>query len=867
MSLYLGIDLGTSNSVVAGLTDGKLRVFRPVDGGETLPSMIYFDKRGHRLFGRRAHDQAFISPENVASGFKRLMGTKTQVDIPGAGLSLSPEECSAEIIRQLLGQVTTETGEKDFAGAIITIPAAFNQMQSEATLRAAAMAGLTRVALLQEPIAAALAAMAGTPREGYFLVYDLGGGTFDLALAEARAGEVKIKSHQGINMLGGRDFDRMIVHEVVRPWLAKTFDLPEDFFRAQEYKRLMRIATLAAERAKIDLSQVEETQIFASEEEIQMKDQAEREIFIDATLTRKVFERLIQKPVENTIELIRALLEEVSVKPEALESVVFIGGPSRIPLIREMVANALKVPVDLKIDPMTAVAIGAAYHAESLTFEETAPGEQAKAVAKPKEARVEVDKKQTGLDLAFDYSARTSADKASVRILLRAKPAKARWLRALAAGDEQDWQSPLYKLEDGLSLTLPLTKIGKNDFIVAVYDEQRDPLPHGERRLTVMRMAASAAQIPAAQTIAVKLIEKRGGENILEPLIEKGTPLPAAGKATYRAARDLKAGVHGSLSLELFQLEYPEKVELNLCIGVFFITSDDLPEGYVIRKGEPVVFEWEMDASGILRSAVKLPSHADDDPKGDQRGDQGIELVTPRFYSPQAGAIAYDKEKGLPFAQAMLKQAEEDWGDIAAAIGLDAGQDIQLLKDRIDDQREILNDSLEEAEIIRQVSEEARFLRQDIARAGHKHIVPVLQRRAGRLSAIFNRVARNFANAEELERFERGLVDVNNILEEKKDENELIYAERRLEELTDDFFDYAWRDRNFVRMWFQRLKAESYLFPDAEEFHSMVEAGKKHEEEGDDEALRALVKRMFDIRVRLSASDAVSDPATLMKGE
>src|ERR1043166_6675190 len=203
LSLYLGIDLGTSNSVVAGLTDGKLRVFRPVDGGETLPSMIYFDKRGHRLFGRRAHDQAFISPENVASGFKRLMGTKTQVDIPGAGLSLSPEECSAEIIRQLLGQVTTETGEKDFAGAIITIPAAFNQMQSEATLRAAAMAGLTRVALLQEPIAAALAAMAGTPREGYFLVYDLGGGTFDLALAEARAGEVKIKSHQGINMLGG----------------------------------------------------------------------------------------------------------------------------------------------------------------------------------------------------------------------------------------------------------------------------------------------------------------------------------------------------------------------------------------------------------------------------------------------------------------------------------------------------------------------------------------------------------------------------------------------------------------------------------------------------------------------------------------
>jgi molecular chaperone DnaK len=114
--MYIGIDLGTSNSAIAGIVDGEARVFRPADGGEVLPSVIYVDKRGHRLYGRRASDQALIAPDNVAAGFKRLMGSSTPIEIKGAGLTLSPEECSAEIIRQLLGQASTETGVNDFAG-------------------------------------------------------------------------------------------------------------------------------------------------------------------------------------------------------------------------------------------------------------------------------------------------------------------------------------------------------------------------------------------------------------------------------------------------------------------------------------------------------------------------------------------------------------------------------------------------------------------------------------------------------------------------------------------------------------------------------------------------------------------------------
>ena len=178
--MHLGIDLGTSNSAVVGNVNAQLRVFKTSDGSDVLPSVIYIDQRGHRLYGRRAYEQTRLSPDNVAKGFKRLMGTSTPMKFRASGQVMTPEECSAEIIRQLVSQALLETNASEITGTAITIPAAFNQMQSEATLRAAAAAGLDRVVLLQEPIAAAMAQAQNN--SGEFLVYDLGDGTFDLAL-------------------------------------------------------------------------------------------------------------------------------------------------------------------------------------------------------------------------------------------------------------------------------------------------------------------------------------------------------------------------------------------------------------------------------------------------------------------------------------------------------------------------------------------------------------------------------------------------------------------------------------------------------------------------------------------------------------
>jgi molecular chaperone DnaK len=840
--MYLGIDLGTSNSAIAGIEGGQARIFRPADGGEVLPSVIFIDKRGHKLYGRRAHDQGLLSPDNVAAGFKRLMGTATPIEIKEAGVTMTPEECSAEIIRQLLGQAFTETGSEKVTGAVIAIPAAFNQMQSEATLRAAKLAGLERVDLLQEPIAAAMAAMEGAKRSGQFLVYDLGGGTFDVALAQAINGEVTIVAHQGINMLGGRDFDRMIVNEIVRPWLLANFDLPENFQRDPQYRKLIRVAQLASEKAKIELSSLDEVSIFASDDEIRLTDQSEAEIYLEVPLKRAQFEDMIRESVTQTINLIRSVLEENNYKHEDIDRIVFIGGPSRIPLIRQMVSNELGIAADLKTDPMTAVAVGAAYYCESRQWDKAN-------VSSPKPRQMEAPVPDEP-NLSFQYTARTPDDKTTVTVNVKGKLASPRQVKITSG----DWDSGALALADGLTVSVPLKATGEQVFDVRVLDEKGSPLPQHDQKLTITRLVASTATIPAAQTIAVKALDHAyAQENILLPILKKGDILPAEGQAKFKSARALKAHEAGVLNFELFQVEYPERIDLNLCVGLFRVSGEDLPGGFVIKEGDPIAFNWRMSDSGILEASVKLGEDKD-----------AVELRAPRFYAPQAGQISFDGEQGVKFTASILKQGEEEWGDLAAALGPEGGPEVQLLKTRLGEQREILEESGQDPEAIRRVAEEGRFIRQDIARFGKKNRGAMLQRRLGKMTAVFNRVARAHAEKVETARFDNHVAKIQHII----DDNEMqAYddADLHLAEMRDLFFSIAWRDPNYIYTWYKRLLTEPFLFPDKSEFTEMVKEGDGLVEKDDRAGMKELVGRMLNARIALGASDVAGELATIVK--
>lgn len=199
MKYYVGIDLGTTNSAICTYDGEDLRVFKSPEQHSVTPSAIFVDRRS-RYYGARAFQMAVAAPDNVAVKFKKLMGTSTPIQIPAMGLAMSPEECSAEILRLLFNYLPEDIRNTLEIGTVITVPAAFNQMQKAATLAAAEMAGIGRVDLMQEPVAAVMSAMRARKVDGMFLIYDLGGGTFDIALAESVGGHVSLLSHGGIAM-------------------------------------------------------------------------------------------------------------------------------------------------------------------------------------------------------------------------------------------------------------------------------------------------------------------------------------------------------------------------------------------------------------------------------------------------------------------------------------------------------------------------------------------------------------------------------------------------------------------------------------------------------------------------------------------
>ncbi len=873
--MYLGIDLGTSNSVIAGIVDGQVRVFRPVDGGDVLPSVIYFDKRGHRLYGRRAYDQAMLSPDAVAMGFKRLMGTSTPITIPAVELSLTPEECTAEILRQLLGQAATETGDAPIHGAVITIPAAFNQLQREATMRAANLAGLSNVTLLQEPIAAAMSALGTQRRSGQYLIYDLGGGTFDLALVEAIEGRIDVVAHQGINMLGGRDFDRMLVNEIVRPWLATHFDLPENFQRDKQYNRLIRIAHLAAEKAKIELSTLEQAKIFASDDEVRLTDQSGTDIFLEVTITRKQYEDIIREPVMQTIALTRQVMEENNYKNEDIDKLIFIGGPSRTPLIRAMVANELGVPTDLKVDPLTSVAIGAVHYATVFDWGGQKPQpaivpdnmprtprdvlpEEGEEADKPIESRAvhpEVPEEGGGKDgpVQLDYATPTSDSEISVFMHIAEDLGEAATIQIEAS---DGWASDFTDIVPDAEIKIPVKQLGLNEYSVRYYDKRDRVLDQYDQKFSITRSESVMPKIPATQTIAVKALDHLQGQtNILVTIINKGALLPARGKAQFKSARELAAGSSNHLSFELFQVEYPERIELNLCVGVFRIAGSDLPVRYKLKVGDPIIFNWKMLESGILQATVTLPQAG---------GKAPIELRAPRFYAPQVSEMNFDMEQGGQFAAAVLKQAEEEWGDVVAALGPDAGKEVNILRLRLNDQKDLLEEAAQDPELIRKISEEARLIRQDIARVSKKHRGAILQRQLGRLTAIFNRLARAQAETAEIDRFTGHIERVQRIIDDGAEEA-MADAERHFGEMRDIFFAAAWRDDKYVTMWFDRLKKEPYLFPDHAEFSRLMAEGDAKLQAKDMAALRKLVSAMLDTRIAITANDATTELATIVK--
>lgn len=349
MKYYIGIDLGTTNSAICSYDGQNVRVWKSPEQNDVTPSAIYVDKRGNRYYGNKAYNQAPYNPNNSATLFKRFMGTSTKIELEASQLVLTPEECSAEVLKVLYGYLPEEIRNDPETSTVITVPAAFNQMKKDATLQAAKLAGLGRVALMQEPVAAIMSVMRSSKLEGIFLVYDLGGGTFDVSIAENINGKVNLLAHGGIEMCGGRDIDRTIFNQIVIPWLTENFSLPDDLLINRKYKTFCRVAQWATERAKIELSSTDNCTIALSEGEARTIDEDGNELYLDIDISREMVDKLMADLVDETVAATRETMEKAGLSANDIERIVFVGGPTNYKPLRDKVAFELSVPANIDV--------------------------------------------------------------------------------------------------------------------------------------------------------------------------------------------------------------------------------------------------------------------------------------------------------------------------------------------------------------------------------------------------------------------------------------------------------------------------------------------------------------------------------------
>ena len=813
MKNYVGIDLGTTNSAICSYDGDETRIWKSPEQNDVTPSAIYIDKRGNKYIGKRAYDSAPISPENAATGFKRFMGTSTPMELPAVNLTMTPEECSAEVLRALYGYVAEEIRNDPETGTVITVPAAFNQMQKTATMKAAELAGIGQVALMQEPVAAVMSVMRARSADGVFIIYDLGGGTLDVALAQSHAGRVNLLAHGGKAMCGGRDFDRGLLECVVKPWLLNNFDLPEDFSAKPEFKQLVRLATWAAERAKVELSARDEAIISLSEMEARVRDRAGQEIYVDIPITREDLDSLIDEKIQESIDATKETLANTGYSPDDIDRIVFIGGPTSYKPLRDKVSSALGIPGSSDINPMTAVAEGAAVFAESIDWASNAHGRKSARGSLASAGAVNVE---------FSYTARTPASRAKIAVKLPS---------ALKEGAEfqvdsldTGWTSGRLGLTDGATVDVTLAKSGENFFQVFVFDSTGGPIKLADDRITITRTAATVGAIPASHSIGMAVLDRLGGTPTTEWLVRAGDQLPRNGSGVVKAAESLKAGSPNGLNFKIYEGESDDFSD-NRFIGLLNITGADFDSG-VIPAGADLEYQFQMLDSGNIVLEVSVPSIGSTFRSGRN------------FYSPQEATRDFSKEGAhvIDEASRSLSRADE-------MAGITEDERLNKARKKLERAASIDPDEVD-AERTQGAMEDVYDARRLLSQVRRDNLKEIRLVELNNVIGFFDDNIRQFGRASENSAFD----NLARTAQRSIDRNDSDF-ENQLGELRQKVFEILWRQDWFVVERFKWMASSPQHFSDTESFEELVRLGMSYLEGDDVSSLRQIVAQLEDIRI------------------
>lgn len=602
LKIDYGIDLGTTNSAICRMNQGEPVIIKTDVLKDTMPSCVSFNKRqgvkvGDPAFNdlkgdkRRALKIGKKEASNAYIEFKRTMGTDTKYFSAFMGRSYSSEELSAEVLKTLKSFVTDE----NISSVVITVPAKFTVGQKTATIEAAKMAGFTKCELLQEPIAAAMAyGMTSEAKNGIWMVFDFGGGTFDAALLKVEDGIIQVFDTEGDNYLGGKNLDYAIVDNIIFPYLKQNFSLDETFRDAKKKEVLRDAMKTFAEESKNQLSFKHEYELLTDLGELG-EDEVGEKLELDLTISQDQAFAVMRPVFQKAVDICKKLVERNHLSPTKINKLILVGGPTHLPLIKEMLKSQITPNVDTSIDPMTAVATGAALYASTLN------------------ADINAQDISEAVKLEIGYESTSVEENEWVSVKLVKGSPYSKVMVQLARSDKA-WASPKVEVDaTGNIIEANLLESKPNSFAVIAYDQRGNKIPCFPNEITIIQgTKIGAAPLPYNIGIAVWNENKEKSVFRMATGLEKNKPVPAIGAINdLSTTNQLRPGVESDiLKIPVYQADDVKGAEgrsASLCeyVADIVITGEDVES--LIPDSSPVDVTLKVDTSEQMTLEAYFP--------------------------------------------------------------------------------------------------------------------------------------------------------------------------------------------------------------------------------------------------------------------
>ena len=805
-NINFGIDLGTTNSAIAKYENGKVIIYKnPVGFKDTIPSVVSF-RKGRIQIGDKAREHSISNAENVFSSFKRKMGSDENYFVKDIDKNVSPIELSAMVLKELINFTQNENPKT----AVITIPASFDTIQTNATKKSGYEAGFKEVVLLQEPIAACLA-YSNTQNldievEKKWLVYDFGGGTFDVALVKIDERELKVIDHKGNNFLGGVDLDTLFVEKILCPKIeaqSSERNLWSKMVLGEEilYKKLYFELLFKAEEAKKELSLKEFTSIEIESDELDFS--------IDLEVSKLEFEQIVKPKFEESFQLTEKLIAENGLLFSDIDRIILVGGTTYIPFIRKELLNKTQITIDSSIDPTTAVVLGASFYAGSK------PTELIEEELKNEVLQI---KDKVEVELIFETNSKDS-EELIVAVLNSQFEGFYRITRA-----DGGFDTGVLKINKKIAEFVPLLEKATNVFSLFLYDNLQNQV-YLNNTIQITNGIYNISGQPLPNDICLE-IDEEAGKTFMERIFKKNDILPLKKTIYKTVSKTILKNSTEKLIINIVEGNAGSMVGSNLTIGYIEISGENFQHD--LLKGMDVELQFKISESRDLSVSVYISS---------------LDLEVNELFNPHQRSVALDKL--TTEIKVVLDQISHEIEEEQAEENYEYLAKLKRINDHLvvlyNESLEIKNDNSTDKKY--QIDEMKRLTIQeydDLVR--HKHVLSEIQEYHD-LKALFESYLQR-ASPKQVSEYDKIVTGEKEFLQS----NNKYLIRKKTKEL-DNLLDniYSKQDERFIDSFYYYRFLDEDGYKDPTKFNKLVELGEKALENQNLNELKSICAQLWEL--------------------